>query len=324
MVGQGDRLAGVDLSTAVSLPLWQFVVIAALVGLVSTFVAGPGSFFESKGGVAVRIALVLVIAVAAAWALDHTNARDNANERRALNARSFELRLRALMPGSSLGCLDETAGDSVEEACEKALFASAEATANAVSYVSAQLALLSAGREHARTTGLNYWTLLTDVRHAVEVDRFGIVAHVLARTAGCEADKCASLALLKERSRVNANLSERPFEMHVQNHMTAWPGAAATPVAGNPAALSAVPPPAVAAKPSSKAYFPSASSIPSVTIMAAEPSTSVQPRDSTASADAASAAARKPAPPASQPRQAAPPNGGAPASEPLQIAPLAQ
>src|SRR5262249_57485807 len=107
MVGHGDRLAGIDLSTAVSLPLWQFVVIAALVGLVSTLLAGPGSFFESKGGVAVRIALVLVIAVAAAWALDHTNARDIANERRALNAPASALPFPALIPGSSLSCLHQ-------------------------------------------------------------------------------------------------------------------------------------------------------------------------------------------------------------------------
>jgi hypothetical protein len=313
---------GFDVSAAVSMPIWQFAIAAALVGLLCTFVASGGGF-ESKIGKAVRIALVLVIALAAAWALDHMIARDIANERRALNARAFELRLRALMPASSLGCLDATAGALVEEACEKALFASPEATASAVSYVAAQLTLLSDGRDHAHASGLNYWKILTEVRHAVEVDRFGIVAHVLSMT-GCRPDQCDSFALLQDKGRVNANLTERPFEMYVEKHMAAWSGAGATPVASNSAAAAAAPPPPPAApKPPSKAYFPSSSSIPSVTIMAAEPSTPVQPRDPTASADAASPG-RRPAAPASQPRPAATPNNAPPASGPLQIAPLEQ
>jgi hypothetical protein len=317
---KGERLAGFDLSAAVSLPIWQFAILAALVGLLFTFIASRGGL-ESRSGKAVSIALVLVIALAAAWALDRMTARDIANERRALNARVFELRLRALMPGSSLGCLDATAGEVVEDACEKALFATPEATASAVAYVVAQLALLSAGKDHAQATGLNYWKILTDMRHAVEADRFGIVAHVLSLTAGCRPNECESFVLLQEKSHVNANLAERPFDTYVKNHMAAWPAAGATPVASNSAAAPVAP--AVVAKPSSKAYFPSASSIPSVTIMAAEPSTPVQPRDPTASADAASPA-RKPAAPASQPRQAVTPNGGPAGSGPLQIAPLAQ
>ncbi len=308
------------MSSVVSLPIWQLAVIAALVGLVCTFIASRVGF-ESRSSKAVSIALVIVIALAAAWALDHTTARDIANERRALNARAFELRLRALMPGSSLGCLDPTAGELVEDACEKALFATPESTASAVSYVVAQLVLLSDGRNHAQATGLDYWKILTDVRHAVEADRFGIVAHVLSMTAGCRPDKCESLALLEERSRVNANLTEQPFETYVKNHMAAWPVAGVTPVASNSTPAPAVP--ATAPKPSSKAYFPSSSSIPSVTIMAAEPNTPVQPRDPTASADAASPA-RKPVAPASQPRQAGTPNSGPAASGPLQITPLEQ
>jgi hypothetical protein len=317
-----DRLAGFDVSAAVSLPIWQLAIIAAVVALVCTFLASRGGL-ESKSAKTVCIALVLVIAFAVAWALDNVRARDIANERRALNARAFELRLRALMPGSSLGCLDAVAGDIVEDACEKALFASPEATASAVSYVAAQLALLSAGRDHAHASGLNYWKVLADVRHAVEADRFGIVAHVLSISAGCQADECASFALLKDKARVNTNLAERPFETHLKNHMSNWPAAGSTAAVSNSAPASA--PLAAAPKPSSKTYFPSSSSIPSVTIMAAEPPTPTPapPRDPTAPADAASAG-RKSAAPALQPRQAASPNNAPAASGPLQIVPLAQ
>ena len=46
---------------------------------------------------------------------------------------ALELAARALVPGSALPCLDAIAGDVVEDACEKAIFASPEATAAAVS-----------------------------------------------------------------------------------------------------------------------------------------------------------------------------------------------
>ena len=43
--------------------------------------------------------------------------------------------------------LDPIAGDTVEVACEKVLFASPEATAAAVSYVAAQLSILASAAE---------------------------------------------------------------------------------------------------------------------------------------------------------------------------------
>src|SRR6516165_5160018 len=46
---------------------------------------------------------------------------------------------------SALSCLDELAGEAVENACEKGVFASPEAVAAAVKYVTAQLALIEDG-----------------------------------------------------------------------------------------------------------------------------------------------------------------------------------
>ena len=66
---------------------------------------------------------------------------------------AFDLATRALAPGSALACLDTIAGETVENACEKALFASPEATAAAVSYVAAQLSLLAAGSDHPAAVG---------------------------------------------------------------------------------------------------------------------------------------------------------------------------
>src|SRR6266403_574258 len=135
-----------DLTGIVSLPVWAVVAIAAVLAL--ALVRGRGE----RASVSVAI-LVLILALAGWWARDHFARRDLAAAQRALDARGFELATRAFMPGSALGCLDAIAGETVEAACEKALFASPEATAAAVSYVAAQLSLLAAAGEHARRGG---------------------------------------------------------------------------------------------------------------------------------------------------------------------------
>ena len=90
--------------------------------------------------VLVRAAMMLAGAGMAWFVLDGWTKRELAVERRALEARAIDLTNRALMPGSALACLDASAGDTVEASCEKALFATPESTASAVSYVAAQLA----------------------------------------------------------------------------------------------------------------------------------------------------------------------------------------
>src|SRR5438128_2395948 len=77
--------------------------------------------------------------------LSFAGPRDTSLARRALEARANELTLRALEPGSTLACLDGVVNPTIEDACEKALFASPEKIAAAVSYVDARLALLADG-----------------------------------------------------------------------------------------------------------------------------------------------------------------------------------
>src|SRR5262249_370070 len=103
--------------------------------------------------------------------------RDLAAAQRALDARGFELATRAFMPGSALGCLDAIAGETVEAACEKVLFATPEAAAAAVSYVAAQLSLLASARDLARH-GETAPGMLA-LRRALAAARFGAVAHGL-------------------------------------------------------------------------------------------------------------------------------------------------
>jgi hypothetical protein len=58
-------------------------------------------------------------------------------EHRTLDARKAALIAGSIAPGSALSCLEELAGEVVEAACEKAVFASPEAVAAGVKYVSA-------------------------------------------------------------------------------------------------------------------------------------------------------------------------------------------
>ena len=89
------------------------------------------------------------------WAfLDRAVSGDATAERRVLEMRAQQLSSQALMPGSPLACLDALAGETVEAACEKALFGSPASVASASAYVGAQLTLLASTVALARHEGV--------------------------------------------------------------------------------------------------------------------------------------------------------------------------
>jgi hypothetical protein len=209
--------------------------------------------------------------------LNHFSARELVVERRGIETRAAELTARALAPGSPLGCLDAVANALVENGCEKPLFASPETVAAAVAYVDARFSLLAASATLAeRDPG--YRPAFERLRHGLETDHYGLVAHVLT-TRGCGGADCAELKLLRDPARVVANMKARVFEAALGAHALTWaPGAAGTMASAPPAVaaplvttgtghgvLGAAPAPA-------KFDFPSADSIPAVSIMNAEPS----------------------------------------------------
>jgi hypothetical protein len=216
------------------------------------------------------------------------------------------------------------AGEVVESSCEKAIFASPQSVAAAVSYVGVSLTLLADSAARARHGDKTYEELMSRLRRALEADRFGFVAHVLALRDGCGASHCPAFALFKDSRRVSANLRERTYDQYIARHSRDWPAAATPPVAAiapgtgpvaqapvpgvmpsptpgpGPALASAAPPPLPSSPqqppPSTTGlFFPSSASIPAVSIMTAEPTGPVTPE-----------------PPAAQepptvPRQTAPP-----------------
>ena len=89
------------------------------------------------------IVLGAILGAVFAWsALDRGAGRNDEADRRTLELRAEELTAHSLTPGSALPCLDAMAGEDVEAACEKALFASPLTVATATSYVEARLQLL--------------------------------------------------------------------------------------------------------------------------------------------------------------------------------------
>jgi hypothetical protein len=135
------------------------------------------------------------------------------------------------------------------------------------------------------------------LRRAVETDRYGLVAHVLATRDGCTTDQCPALASVRDARRVNFNLAQRTYDFYVARHSAVWPASAPGPTANAappPAALPGVPQPLPAgasalASPrppgtgGAELFFPSSDSIPPVNIMTAEPG---RPPESTGSAPA--------------------------------------
>jgi hypothetical protein len=211
-----------------------------------------------------------------AWAfLAGAAVRDLSVERRNLEMRATQLVAQVLAPGSPLACLDATGGQNVEAACEKALFAAPVTVAAASSYTAARLTLLSDIAAHIKAGG-NLDSILPSLRRALEADRFGFVAHTLAIRDGCTSNRCEALALLRDPERVRANLSAQTFDRYLDRYLPLW-GQPETPVADaaspSTATLAGSQPSANQAQKKAvvDADFPSAASIPAVSIMNPEP-----------------------------------------------------
>ncbi len=238
------------------------------------------------------VAVLVVASIGVMALLDRMAETDRATERRALMQRYAQLTAQALAPSSTLACLDGVAGDAVETACEKTVFGGPQNTAAAVAYMAARLTLLGDGVAFARQGDLDFAASFTGLRRAIELDRFGIAAHVLAVRDGCTAERCDAFALLQDANVIKSNLKAQVFDQYVSRYAVDWDKTAPVADKQPPVAVPAVSAlePAPAKTPVSGKYdFPSADSIPPVSIMNAEPKL---PKDAT---DAQAAAPQSPA-----------------------------
>jgi hypothetical protein len=262
---------------ALTIPVWAVGAVAA-VFLVLMMLAIAQAGTAAVMNALFRAAIVIAVFGAGWIYLQQMERQEQSADRRALEERSASLLARAVVPGSALSCLNELAGEAIETACEKAVFASPEAISAAVSYVTAELALLADSSEHARRADPAFAAQFAPLRAALELDRFGIVAHALARR-GCTAQKCDALDGLNDPSHVLANLRDRVFDEYVAKFAAIWnaprPSVAdATAAAAAAQAAAVAPPPLVLPRPSAvvspKYDFPSSDSIPPVHIMVPE------------------------------------------------------
>lgn len=236
-------------------------------------------------GVATVAAAVILIAVAGGLlVLTQIAANEQLADRRAIEARAAELLARDLLPGSPGPCLTSEAGDAVETACEKVVFASPETAAMAVALVGARLTLFVEAATRAREGQGAMPEAVRRYQRAFELDRFGIAAHVLAIRDGCSADHCSFFDLIGNSAVLKSNLRTQAYENYADRYAAGWATGAPVPPAAPDVAVpvAKVPPvepaPAVADTPAhkpapvaSKYDFPSAASIPPVSIMASEP-----------------------------------------------------
>ncbi len=230
----------------VTLAIWQSAILAGLL-LLLVFLAVYRAQWPTVVGPAVRLSLALFGIVAAWTVVDRLAERDRADERRALDQRILELSARALAPGSALGCLEPNLGETIDAACEKAVFADPETIAGATAYVAGSLSLLADAA--ANGWDVYYDAALAALRHRLEIDRFGLVAQVLAGE-GCSAAKCEKLALFADANRVSANLKARTFENLVARNSAGWPQPASAAAPAAPVA--AAPPPPEPSQPPSQ------------------------------------------------------------------------
>jgi hypothetical protein len=252
-----------------TIPIWASGALsAAFLALVVLAIGRAGAVAAIN--VLFRLAIV-AIAVSAGWLyFQRIERQDRAAELRQLDERSAALLVRAVAPGSALSCLDELAGETVEAACEKAVFSSPEAISAAVAYVTAKLALLTDRSAYAQRVETASASELAPLLRALEIDRFGIVAHVLATRHNCTAGKCDALAWFSDDSHVLTNLRDHTFDEQVAKFAANWTSPSRAAAIDNAAAEPPRPaPPALTVSP--RYDFPSAESIPPVNIMAPEP-----------------------------------------------------
>jgi hypothetical protein len=207
-----------------------------------------------------------------AWALlDSTPSAERDSERRSLELRAEQLNAQALASGSALACLDPLSGEAVGAACEKVLFMSPANVAAATAFVADRLELLAAVLAYGKRGAANIDDLVKPLRRTLEADRFGFLAHVLAARDGCTGRDCKTLALLDDSARVRANLSVQTFDRYVEHYADIWAKTPDGPVAD--AGQQNAPPPHKMVN----IDFPTAASIPPVSIMNPEPSGPVLP-----------------------------------------------
>ncbi len=298
-------------------PMWLTLAAAGFFGIILLITLVRAERSVANGALTVITLLAIAIAGAATLRGFVPGGQSPSGETRSSQSVS------AALP--ALSCIDDLAGDTVLTACEKGLFGSAESAAAALSYAAFQITRLTAlGDVAAANTSMT--PELQMLRRAVERDRYGLMAYVLAARDHCTSSDCAAFRALTDHSQIAANMNERIYEGLIARYAPSWNA----PAAAGP--VTALAPSAPTGKPTN-AEFPTAASTPPISIMTPEPGPATptpsasrppassppvaiaplpSPRPAGSTAPALAAAKKQPAP---KPPRAA--------SAPVQLAPAA-
>jgi hypothetical protein len=267
-----------------SFPMWLTLAAAGFFGIIVLFTMLRAEKSVANGALTVITLLAVGIAVASTLRGYGPVSRSAQSEARSLPIAT---------PGlAALSCIDDLAGEVVQQACEKAVFGSAESTAAAVSYMAAMISRLTALGDAA--TAQRAMTPETQaLRRAIERDRYGLVAHVLLARERCTPMECPAYRSLTDNHQIITNMDEHLYDGLVARYAPLWN---APPMAvASTGAIAGLPPSLPTGRPTN-AEFPSAANTPAVSIMTPEPGTGTK---SPAAANAAvpPAAARPAQPP---------------------------
>jgi hypothetical protein len=277
-----------------SFPMWLTLAAAGFFGIIVLITLVRAEKSVATGALTVITLLAVGIAVASTIRGHEPPSRGASTEARSLPAAT------AALP--ALACVDDLAGDTVGQACEKVVFGSPESTAAAVNYAASMLTRLTALGD-AATAQRTMSPEMQAMRRAIERDRYGLVAHVLLKRDRCTPTQCAAYRSLTDNHQIITNMDEHTFDSLVAHYSPSWNAPQMTSAAGSLAML----PPSVPTGRPTNAEFPSSANTPPVSIMTPEPGTGSKPP--AAAAPAQTPAARPPAQTA-----VAPPAPAAPAA----------
>ena len=311
-------------------PMWLTLAAAGFFGLIALITLLRAEKSVANGALTVITLLAVGVAVASTL-----RGYAPAGAHDAIESRSSHVMMALNLP--ALACIDDIAGEAVEQACEKVLFGSAESTAAAVGHMAAMITRLTALGD-AATAQRTMPPETQALRRAVEHDRYGLVAQVLLARDRCTPTECPAYRSLTDNHQIITNMDEHTYDVLVARYAPSWNAPQVAPVAPGSLLGGSVP----TGRPTN-AEFPSAANTPPVSIMTPEPGTGTPapgsrspppaaatnasaPRPSTqAGAPPTASLAPAPAPtPAAGKKTAAKKPPAAPAAAPVQISPAAQ
>ena len=245
-------------------PMWLTLAAAGFFGIIVLITLLRAEKSVANGALTVITLLAVGVAVAATIREFDPGARSASTD-----TRSPQPMIAAL---PALSCIDDLAGETVLTACEKSLFGSAESAAAALSYAAFQITRLTAFGDVA-TANESTTPELQMLRRAVERDRYGLMAYVLAVRDHCTPSACAAFRSLTDNHQIVANMNERVYDALIARYAPTWNA----PAASAPGPVAVLAPTMPTGKPTN-ADFPSAASTPPVSIMTPEPGQAATPR----------------------------------------------